>query len=665
MRHLLAAVCCFAALATSQDDGRARLRGTVIARNGSAWSGARVFLHGRELAGFDAIGSADYIEVRSDQRGRFVARILTDRTYDAWAAAGSGPDSYRVSHPVARVTAGRPVRLVEQDVLYSRVRLRIAGELRGPLSMKITNDAGIANPHLLVTGNPTTSPVVLDQPLNGRTVQLPLLPWEVCRVELFADGRWVYADNVTLARARRTALLASGGRPAPAAESAFESGPRCNEHVVSLTEDVLEIPKPKLVRYRVIAHDGKKLAGAHVSLKLRGKLYPLAKTDGHGRVKLADIHPLPLHQRALLGLDSPELVFSASGEAATVPGSMVPIPIGRDGQGADRLHTMRLPDGRSMTGRLLVAGRPLARVPLIVHRSIQPGSIGQAFLGMFEGKLLLSTLHETDGDGRFEIAHCGKGDVRVSVLLPVAIARDLGGTGAVARLATVADGGLSAVEDWSLGDIEVTELRRLHVKARRPDGARLRNARVVLFQDVMSVLTADRLLDLVTDRRGEVTVVVATRRKLRGIVADDGAFGIRLIAPSDTEVELVAKPALTVSGRVVDPAGKPIADVTVAAQPPKESFHTSEAEEVALYQLTSMVRHRFVQLTDAAGRFKVWMLSRENPGRISLSMPRSGATGCFRTIELHGESVDGLELKFERKSMPATGPKKAKKHGER
>jgi len=645
MRHLLTAVCCLTGLLASQQEVRVRIRGTVVDKHGQAWAGARVFLHGREVPGFDSIGTADAIEVTSDQRGRFVARILTDRSYHVWAAASSGDDTYRASAPVARVVPGRPVALVEQDVVFSRVRFRITGEHTGKLSMKITNDAGLSHTSLALVGNPTGSPVVLDLPLHESRGEMPMLPWQVCRVELFDDGRWVHADNVTLAKPRRAVWA---GPPA-SGPFVINPGLPSAERIVSMTENVLEILKPKLVRYQIRGHDGKKLPGAGAWLLLRGKLYPLATADDSGLVKIPGIASLSLQYRWALDLLGPQLTFTAPGHAAAVQGSALHLTLPSDE--ADRLHTIRLVEGHELTGRLLVAGKPLARAPLIVSRTAY-GDDGSLPL-VTEG-FVLPVISQTDADGRFAVEYCGKGLVSVAALLPVSLARDLGGTGRVARKAIVAARKLSKETDWTLGEIEITKLRRVRVHVRRPDGARLRNPRVVVFPPENRMSFGARLADVVADRRGDTTVVLATDGKLGCIVAGDDGYGIHTIEPTSAEVELVARPALTVSGRVVDAVGKPIAGVTVTTQPDRRAFGMGDAALLTL-------RDRFVQETDALGRFKIWMLS--DSGEVVLSMDQRGVAPRYavRKVEVGRKSVEGVELKFERpKPAARTGDKKRK-----
>jgi len=446
---LLVAICVLAGFATGQDGERARLRGMVVDARGAPWIGAHVTLHGRPVVGFDSIGTADRIEVTSDERGRFTANVLTDRSYFVWATADAGKDLYRASHPVARVRPGRPLRLVEQSRSFVRVRFEIRGKAGG-LSMKITNGSMGSNLLAMAAANPTNWPVVLEHALDGRSGRLPRLPWPVCRVELFDGQRRVLEDAVTLAKDIREKLLAAGG-PKPSALLAAMTGFATNEQLASLTEDVLHSKESKLARFEVRGHDGKKLAGASVGIRLRGRVYPLATTDAEGRAEAPRIDGdgVGLILRGAVSPSASELVFTADGHAEMLPGLLSPFR-------TKATTTVQLPMGRAVSGRVLMAGKPVVGLPLIAYTRLR---VGPAFGALFP---LLPVVYATDAEGRFRIPNCGTGTVRIAAVLDAKYARAIG----CERFAMIADRDLKTPKDWAFGDVELSKVRRVHIAAR-------------------------------------------------------------------------------------------------------------------------------------------------------------------------------------------------------
>jgi protocatechuate 3,4-dioxygenase beta subunit len=119
-----------------------------------------------------------------------------------------------------------------------------------------------------------------------------------------------------------------------------------------------------------------------------------------------------------------------------------------------------------------------------------------------------------------------------------------------------------------------------------------------------------------------------------GVSQRSQAQEIRLVAGQEVRVDLSLRPekTVTVSGRVFDPVGKPVAGAVV-------SIHAQSLEEI--------VNYRIPVETDAQGRFEMKGLT---PGSYTLSATSYGAQerayAVEQSIEVAGTNVSGVRLQL-------------------
>lgn len=107
---------------------RAKALGEVRNKGGKAWAEAKVFLVSWPVSGNIHVGSADTLEIRTDERGRFRAQILEGRYYTVWAQGKPDPDgNLRVSNVAEQVIPQVPVLLKERKELVAPQKVRIEG----------------------------------------------------------------------------------------------------------------------------------------------------------------------------------------------------------------------------------------------------------------------------------------------------------------------------------------------------------------------------------------------------------------------------------------------------------------------------------------------------------------------------------------------------------
>lgn len=161
------------------------LLGHVADATGERVAGARVTVFWSPPD--DPAGTrTDRVEATSDERGRFVVKVLPGRGYSAFAMAGQGPGPVRCSAIRDGIAAsGQPLELVLTETAVARpVRLRgtDAWQGRGPLQLFAAPSAA----------NALRIPVDLR---DGRAL-LPPLPGLSLVVVCDRDGEWIALDGV-------------------------------------------------------------------------------------------------------------------------------------------------------------------------------------------------------------------------------------------------------------------------------------------------------------------------------------------------------------------------------------------------------------------------------------------------------------------------------------
>jgi len=633
-----------AGFAVGQGSRRAPVTGTVVDTSGQLWVGATVHLHSRPVPGVEWIGTADRLEVTTDGDGRFTAQVLRDREYLVWAVAAAGEDRYRTTRPRSRVLAGQTIELVEQDQL-ARVRFRIQGRGDKPLTMKVTNGAATGCRSLLLAAQPTDDFYVFEHPLSGRTGEMPWLPWPVCRVELFDGLERVFDHNVTMSVPWRRAALASPRPAAPPAWSVDNPQSPPDEKIVSMTENVLRIERVTRCRYKLLGADGGRLKSGELGLRLRGRYLPITKLGPIGRAKL----PEPFYDyrwsRAMLGIHGAELVFRAPGHADFPP--LV------TAAAESSLNRRQLRPGHTLTGQILLGGRPLANTSLLVHVSsrydLDRGPNKDPIVGIVTTG---TQIHTTDANGKFEIPGLSVDYLRsiriVAVLDDVQLAHLRGPwPGRLDRRVIVAERSI-APHGWDWGLLEVSSVRKLRVVARRPDGSPVPYARVVLFSPELAYRRVDKLVDTTADADGRVAVMLGVSRPLTALVVGPESVSAKPVPVDAKRFEVRLDPAREISGTVVDRDGKPFPGVVVAAEPNLGLLSKADPKAATRY-LAKLLRDRVQATSDAKGRFRVLAVGDAETVamRMSLANPFTKAEQKSKTLELGDKSATKVELVYD------------------
>lgn len=124
---------------------RRALHGQVVDGSGKPLAGARVRLCWTPV-GWPSRGEADQVEVRSDDRGRFVAQLLPQLAYSGHAVAERAEGSL-ASAAVAGLAAGQSVTLhADRAVAPGRISLRSAMEWPVPQPLQLEVAAAAASP---------------------------------------------------------------------------------------------------------------------------------------------------------------------------------------------------------------------------------------------------------------------------------------------------------------------------------------------------------------------------------------------------------------------------------------------------------------------------------------------------------------------------------------
>lgn len=352
----LFAVFASAALIAQQPAAGAKpLVGTVVGIDGAPVAGARVLL----------FADTDRVEVASDARGRFVAKVEPDRTWSAVAIGPGDPARCSAARPAA---AGADLQLVlENDAIAATVTVR-GGDAwldEQPLRLRVL-------------------PFGDELPVVEQPVRLPIAPL-AARVHVLD---------------RNGAVLAVGG---------LRDGPMD-----------LVLPQPRRIAARVLDAAGAPVAGADIAVLLHGqrRIVGTSGEDGAAVLRVPSEHD-PWQQRTrelLFVAEKPgfaasfsgwcQTLFFADGEDAAWPkDEVVPFTLQR----APALRIVGAP-GEPMLGCEL---RMEAR--LTTHRTEEVSSVGRGtdrdgVLAVHwpvlatEGELHV-TSHLSDDDERRDVVH--------------------------------------------------------------------------------------------------------------------------------------------------------------------------------------------------------------------------------------------------------------------
>jgi hypothetical protein len=597
---------------------RERLVGSARTREGAAWSGAEVVLIARPIPWRHDLGALDRVTTRCDRDGSFAADLLPGLTYSAWAWSPLADSEVRMSALREDLAPGETPVLAELPAPRRACALQVRGldawrEL-GPASLRVVGAA--ANLH--------ETRLVLDAQGNGL---LPPQPGARCHVEILA------AEDQVLAVA-----------PIDLAE------PRAGPVVVDL-------PPPATVRLLVQDHAGAGLPAASLRLGCPGYAW-------HGRVATPyDPHrwgfgparhapakdgfvlrvPWPVDgvPRVAAEVSAPECGTRVLLLPAASAGETLSVRADPDGITV----TLRLPAGAEARGVVLAGpGQPVPDLALDVS------CFGRVLGGGGGPACLLPIPVRTDAAGRFVLA----GLEPEAAFQVWACSADLApvlpaSSGARAPVVFLAHGGPHGNAPVDLGQVRLDQLQSLRILATARDGSPAENPRVHLGMRDLPEGPADNIHRRQWwpgDRRGQLTILMPARPVDVLAHTAGGLCGAReweplpAAASRAATVPLTLLPAATVTGRVLDAAGKPAPGTLLGLAALRENgLPRSWRSRQAQHEL----QDRWLSgVADAQGRFalRFWPMT---GGRLVLRA-RSGAEFAGSELVLDDESMAGAEL---------------------
>ncbi len=128
-------------LLVGQGRHRDKSLGKIEAVGKQDWKGAEVFFFSRPYTGSFVVGEPDLVRVIAGGKGRFQAKLLRGRLYDAWAILKKKEGRYLVTNTASKIVAGKLVQLKASKVEQMELRLRLLGQKRwpdrGPFSIQV------------------------------------------------------------------------------------------------------------------------------------------------------------------------------------------------------------------------------------------------------------------------------------------------------------------------------------------------------------------------------------------------------------------------------------------------------------------------------------------------------------------------------------------------
>ncbi|MHC4919352.1 MAG: carboxypeptidase regulatory-like domain-containing protein [Planctomycetota bacterium] len=526
---------------------RGKALGEVRGKDGKPWVGATVFLRSWPLLENIRVGSPDVVETRTDERGRFRARILEGRQYTVWAQGQPDADGkVRLSNVVEQVVVQMPVLLYAAKEPVAPRKAMITGLDKWsdyqPFRIRLVDE--ISSPRVL--------PVQVDK--NGKC-QVPVIIGKTGAVEVFATGP---QGDIFLARGSLLQALPEGG-----AEGDPE-GDKAEEW-----HEKIEVSPPAKMAFAIWDITTKKpVAGARIYKQDSNQMFLLAATDKDGFAEA--VVPESAHK------SHGQFFAVAEGHAAApcqrgVSKNKVFAKAHED-KGKQVHYHAHLGDGRKVHGRVFLSpGRPAAHMTLVLE--------GSAMHYRTKNSRNLSNyvrVRRTDDDGRFELGSLLR--EYPPMLLMLLEPRQL------AELPMSWRAGMHPVVFAPIDlrkqmatkkpvDIVLADLCPVELQVQTPQGIPAAGARVRL--SVLSDTSGrGRGAAMATDRRGRIRLLLPAAARL-GLSIDTGdaylltCLETRVVAGDRSVACLPIKlpKPVTISGQVVDTNDKGLAGVSLRAYP--------------------------------------------------------------------------------------------------
>jgi hypothetical protein len=509
---------------------RSKALGEVRTTDGKAWVGAEVTLVSLPIPDLPRVGEIDRVTTTTDARGRFRVPVLRNRRYSVWATAGR-----RVSMALEGVVAGQPALLTESTTIPEQVF-----ELRGLDAWKAY--APLRVELIVATETGQVIPIALDA--NHRFL-LPTVPGPTCRLEVLdKDGLVRHRANIQLPKQK-------------------------NDEPIALA---MSQPKLEYLAVRDIKTE-KGLPGATISIMHHGALTPIGKTDADGLAHLAIPHKPVAYGAALFAAAPGHAVAGfQNGDAKQVKsGKWKPL---RDVKVAR--HT-NLNAGLRFKGRIMLdKNRPAANVSLVVRgQGMHFSSKNNRSVGVYRRVL------RTDQDGRFELSSClpeshWRSEI-FAVLNPDVIAalpkpwhRQF--QPRIQDLFALDKGGLDQVND--LGVFDLSTLCPVRFSVIDHSGQPAAFASVSLSRRASPNREVIPIGESRADRMGRALFLIRADDETIVVAKYQGAIALHRVdverrAGDETIADVVIKLSAkwSVSGRIVDAKGNPVASVTIRLTP--------------------------------------------------------------------------------------------------
>ncbi len=547
-RILLASLCILSSV-LSQEHERGRLSGRALDRSGAPWSNALVSLIARPYPRFWGPGLADEIKVRTDERGRFEARLLPGREYSVWCHSSNKDGGYRLSDIAERVIPFSSLSLQEREDPQMPIRIRVEGLEgnlpHGPLAFRVMSRAAR---HVPIRA------LVLDK--NGEA-DLPPMPGSMVFLEaLTQSGVCVWLHWVRTTAPARAGSVKRGLRGYPPVQEI-----RGDKNETS----VFHMPKATPYEFSVVS-GGKPVKGAGIlvcaqsSAGSAGDMRDcklLARTAGDGQVTI----PLYVtwNETGDRAHGMPDVIVRAEGYSDVLYRMMRGLHVKHKQPPQGELAaTAKLLNGHVLSGQVMLRGdQPAAGITLLLYSTV----------GTSSGGSLTSTtpFHlQTDPEGRFRIA--GRLDSKPSRI--TALVHD--GEGREERLLFSFDGASPPKGD--LGVLRLDRLGSARITVRVND-LPVDRARLYIQELPTGPNTP---MQFVTDHVGRCVVRLPTEKEFALFAAHESGFAVeKILIPADgkaTSTRCNLQIASTVKGRVLDTQGVPSEGARVSYRSTYPSF---------------------------------------------------------------------------------------------
>lgn len=426
------------------------LSGTVFRSDRSVWSDAEVVLysHPWRLPIMDEAFVHRAGAVPGPD-GAFESEVAVGYSYSAWAVSAVEEGRYTISNLLSGVSAGQSLSLTEgktQRIVAVEVVSLDAWEGEGPFSFEVSC---VINDHYFV-----------DCELNdaGHALIPPMPDAALFRVRS-ASGVVIAGGMVPLNESARRKAAAKFKPRSITLEEAPHSIQTVSEELARV------VVQPPVGLHLEVLGLRKPLKGARVFWMDGADRRLVAKTDKKGRAEVR----VPSHwgSGGAPSLAHASLWVEAPGwSSANWFNSNVAV---KTEGGRPEIHTISLPKGNSIEGRLLLSrGRPAANAPILVHTGFPSGTDLTGLRATNDGA---ARVVWTDKKGNFEVQglapHIGW---QVSTILGADADVGISPEYPVSPLVVIGSGEDASKKTFKLGTITLSKYRAIDVTVAADDG---------------------------------------------------------------------------------------------------------------------------------------------------------------------------------------------------